>query len=123
MRTNMKPWLIAILLAFSLADRAPAVRAITFRQQPFLKTPAGEDLDEMCARRSYRSRVLSGWPDDFSLDLPGVGRRQDIAGGSFLLEMQPNATHIELRKHHFDPLFDGCVVGAAASGELFDNSL
>jgi hypothetical protein len=32
MRTNMKPWSIAILLAFSLADRDPAGRAVTFQQ-------------------------------------------------------------------------------------------
>jgi hypothetical protein len=65
--------------------------------------------------------VLSGWPDALGLDLPDVGRRQDIAGGSFLLEMQLNATNIELRKHYFDPLFDGRVVGAVAGDELFDN--
>jgi hypothetical protein len=32
MRTNMKLWSIAILLAFSLADRAPAGGAVTFQQ-------------------------------------------------------------------------------------------
>jgi hypothetical protein len=32
MRTNMKPWSIAILLAFSLADRAPAGGTVPFQQ-------------------------------------------------------------------------------------------
>ena len=70
---------------------------------------------------SRRSRVLPGWPDALDDDLLGVGRGQDIAGGSFLLEMQFNAPHIELREHAFDPLFDGGVVGAIARDVLRDN--
>ena len=48
-------------------------------------------------------------------------RRQNIAGGRFLFEMQLDTASVELTEHLFNPVVDGRMVGAVAGDELFDD--